>query len=247
MGAPAAPATHLYGRRRVRMPSKGDWALKATFLGQSGWLLDTGSDRIAIDPWLTGNPKAVGRADDLRCNYLLLTHAHDDHIADAAAIARRNDALVITTHEIAADLGGKGLRTHGMHIGGTHAFPFGKLRVTAALHGSGIAGGFPCGFLIETAGRKVYHAGDTALYGDMRLLHELWGPVDLALLPIGGNFTMDADDALVAARWIQPRLVVPMHYDTFPLIAADAAAYCRRCAEAGIAAKVVQPGESIEV
>jgi L-ascorbate metabolism protein UlaG (beta-lactamase superfamily) len=162
-------------------------------------------------------------------------------------IATQNDALVITTNEIAADLGGKGCRAHGMHIGGTYTFPFGKLRMTIAFHGSGIAGGFPCGFLIEAGGRRVYHAGDTALYSDMKLLHDLWGPVDLAMLPIGGNFTMDADDAVTAARWIQPRLAVPMHYDTFPLIHADAEGYCRRCAQAGVSAKIVKPGETIEV
>ena len=221
--------------------------MKATFLGQSGWLLDAGANRICIDPFLTGNPLAAHKPDDINCNYLLVTHAHGDHIADAEPIAKRNDALVISTDEIAADLGAKGCRTHAMHIGGTHTFPFGKLRLTIAFHGSGIAGGNPCGFLLETGGKRVYHAGDTALCSDMKLLHELWGPVDLAFLPIGGNYTMDSDDAVTAARWIQPRLVVPMHYGTFPLIDADAAGYCRRCAAAGVNAKVVKPGESIDI
>jgi L-ascorbate metabolism protein UlaG (beta-lactamase superfamily) len=226
------------------MPS-GVKAVQATFLGQSGWLLDTGDHTICIDPFLTGNPLATRRPEEIRCQFVLLTHAHGDHIADAPAIAKANDALVITSNEIAEDLAAKGLRTHGMHIGGTYGFPFGRLRMVPARHGSGIAGGEACGFLVEAGGRKVYHAGDTGLFGDMRLLHELWGPVDLALLPIGGNYTMDADDAVVAARWIQPRLVVPMHYDTFPLIRADAAAFCRRVEEAGIAARLVRPGETI--
>lgn len=214
--------------------------MKATFLGQSGWLIDTGSDKLAIDPWLTGNPLAAQRAQDIRCNYLLLTHAHDDHIADTETIAKQSDAQVITTNEIAGQLGERGVRCHPMHVGGTFKFPFGKVRMNVAFHGSGIAGGFPCGFLIETGGKRIFHAGDTALYSDLKLLHKLWGPVDLALLPIGGNFTMDADDAVTAARWIQPRRVVPTRYNTFPLIEADAEAFCRHCAQAGVSAKVVR-------
>lgn len=221
--------------------------MRATFLGQSGWLLDSGEHQICIDPFLTGNPLATQKADDIRCDYLLLTHAHGDHIGDAVPIAQRTGALVVTTNEIATDLAQKGLKTHGMHIGGTQTYPFGKLRLTIAFHGAGIAGGQPCGFLVESGGKKIYHAGDTALYSDMKLVHDLWGPVDLALLPIGGNFTMDADDAAVAARWIQAKLTVPMHYDTWPPIRADAAAFCSRVEEQGLAARFVKPGETIEV
>jgi L-ascorbate metabolism protein UlaG (beta-lactamase superfamily) len=221
--------------------------VKATFLGHACWLLEAEGVGLIIDPFLTGNPQAARKAEDVRCQYVFLTHGHDDHVGDAAAIAKRNDALVISTFEVAARVGEAGARTHGMHVGGTYRFPFGKLRITPAFHGSGAPGGHAAGLLTEFFGKRVYHAGDTSLFGDMKLIPEVWGGADLALLPIGGNFTMDADDAVVAARWIRPGLAVPMHYGTWPPIQADPDDWVRRVRAEGIEARVVRPGESVEL
>ena len=195
--------------------------MELTFLGHATWLVRTGGKSLLIDPFITGNPTSTARADDIACDFVLISHAHGDHIGDAEAILRRTGAVAITTNEIGSDLQGKGLTVHPMHLGGKRAFPFGSVKLVTALHGSGIAGGHACGFLIESEGRKLYFAGDTALSLDMQLLRDVWGPIDIALLPIGSYFTMDADDAAVACRFIAPKVVVPMHYNTFPLIEVD--------------------------
>jgi len=195
--------------------------LELTFLGHATWLVRTGGKTLVIDPFLTGNPTAGTTPQDIDCDFVLITHAHGDHIGDAEEILRRTGATAITTNEIAVDLEQKGFQAHGMHLGGRREFPFGSVKLVVALHGSGIAGGHACGFLIESEGKKLYHAGDTALTTDMQLLRDVWGPIDIALLPVGSYFTMDVEDAAVATRFIAPRTVVPMHYDTFPLIHAD--------------------------
>jgi len=205
--------------------------VELTFLGHATWLVRTGGKTLLIDPFLTGNPSATVSADAVQCDFVLISHAHGDHIGDAEAILRRTGATAVTTNEIGTDLGAKGLDVHPMHLGGKHAFPFGSVKLVTALHGSGIAGGHACGFLIESEGKKLYFAGDTALTTDMQLLRDVWGPIDVALLPIGSYFTMDADDAAVACRFIQPRTIVPMHYNTFPLIEADLEHFKQRVAK----------------
>jgi L-ascorbate metabolism protein UlaG (beta-lactamase superfamily) len=220
--------------------------VKATFLGHAAWLIEDGGTGVAIDPFLTGNPQAARAAGDIRCQFIFLSHAHGDHMGDAVEIAKRNDALIISSFEVANLVAEQGARSHGMHIGGTFPFEFGRVRLTVAFHGSGVSGGHAAGGLFDFHGKRIYHSGDTSLYSDMKLLHDPWGPVDLALLPIGGNYTMDADDAILAASWIQPKLVVPMHYSTWPLIEADPEAFCARVRAKGIDAKVVRPGESLE-
>lgn len=217
-----------------------------TFLGHATWLVRTGGKSLVIDPFLSGNPAATMRPEDLSCDFVLISHAHGDHFADAESILQRTGATAITTNEIGTSLQAKGLQVHPMHLGGKRDFPFGSVKLVTALHGSGIAGGHACGFLIESEGKKLYFAGDTALTTDMQLLRDVWGPIDIALLPIGSYFTMDVDDAAVACRFIAPGVVVPMHYNTFPLIAADLDRFRSRVAAESPKTEVVvmKPGDS---
>ncbi len=220
--------------------------MELTFLGHASWLVRTGGQTLILDPFLAGNPAATMRPDEVACDFVLISHAHSDHMADAESIMQRTGAVAITTNEIGTSLQGKGLQVHPMHLGGKRAFPFGSVKLVTAFHGSGIAGGHACGFLIESEGKKLYFAGDTSLNLDMQLLRDVWGPIDVALLPIGSYFTMDADDAAVACRFIAPRTVVPMHYNTFPLIQADLDRFKARVAQESPATEVVvmPPGTS---
>lgn len=214
--------------------------MQLTFLGHATWLVEIGGKTLLIDPFLTGNPAATRKADEISCDYVLITHAHGDHISDAEAILRRTGATCVTTNEIAGDLGAKGIEAHGMHLGGKHSFDFGSVKLVLALHGSGVSGGHACGFLIESEGKKLYLAGDTALTTDMQLLRDVWGPIDVAVLPVGSYFTMDVPDAAVACRFIAPRYCVPTHYNTFPAIQADIDDLRRRVAKESPSTEVVE-------
>jgi L-ascorbate metabolism protein UlaG (beta-lactamase superfamily) len=222
---------------------------KFTWYGHAALGIETGGMHILVDPFLSGNPAASTSADKVPADFILISHGHGDHVGDAVKIAKRSGALVIANFEIASWLEKQGVKSHGQHIGGGFQHPFGYLKLTQALHGSalpdGSYGGNPCGFLLTTpAGQKLYLACDTGLFGDMRLIGE--EGIDLAALPIGDNFTMGPDDALRAVKLIQPKHVVPIHYDTFGLIAQDAPAWARRVqAETGAAAHVLKPGESL--
>jgi L-ascorbate metabolism protein UlaG (beta-lactamase superfamily) len=201
--------------------------MKLTYLGHSALLIEEGSFKGIVDPFITGNSLCKSCIDDLsNITHVFVTHGHSDHIGDTVEIARRNKSLIITNHEIAAYLGKFKLKTHAMHIGGRTKFDFGTVKMTNALHGSGISdngnmiyGGNPVGFVIEVDSKKIYHAGDTGLTYDMKLLED--EKIDVAFLPIGGNYTMDIDDAVKAADFIKAKTVVPMHYNTFGLINAD--------------------------
>lgn len=201
--------------------------MKITYLGHSAVIIEEGDFKGIIDPFISGNELATAKVEDITgITHIFITHGHDDHIGDAEEIAKTNDPLVITNHEIAGYLGSKGLKTHAMHIGGRYKFDFGIVKLTLALHGSGIStdhgmmdGGNPCGFVIEVNGKKVYHAGDTGLTMDMQLLKD--ENLDVALLPIGGNFTMDIDDAVKAVKMIKPEVTIPIHYNTFEVIEAN--------------------------
>ncbi len=222
-----------------------------TWYGHSALGIETSGYHLLVDPYIHDNPAANIALEKLRADYILVSHGHGDHIGDTLAIAKRTGALVITVNEIAVWLRNKGIKTHGQHLGGGFKHPFGYLKLTLALHGSGLPdgsyGGNPAGFLLTTLeGKKIYMAGDTGLFGDMRLIGE--EGVDLALLPIGDNYTMGPDDALRAVRLLQPRHVIPIHYNTWGLIAQDPQAWAQRVqAETQAQAHVLQPGESFQL
>jgi len=217
---------------------------KLTFHGHSCFTLEANDGTVlVIDPFLTGNPLAdIGPDDIVKADYILFTHGHGDHIGDGWEIAKRTDALVISTFEIVSFAQQvKGIeKAHPLHIGGGYNFPVGYIKMTAALHGGAVEGDesgqfttVPGGFLIHIDGHTVYHAGDTALLKDMELLN---GQVDVACLPIGDNFTMGPDDAVRAVEMIGPRTVIPMHYNTFEIIEQDPNAFA---AQVGSRAEVV--------
>ncbi len=226
---------------------------KLTWYGHSAFLIETETGNILLDPFLSGNPKATVKPDTIQADYILVTHGHGDHLGDAIEIATNNQATIIAPFELATYCQNKGAKAHPMHIGGAYQFPFGRVKLTQALHGSAVPSGKgfiytgnPCGFLITVDDKTIYFAGDTGLFYDMKLLGEL-EQIDVALLPIGGNFTMDAADALKAVEFLKPKLTIPMHYNTFDLIQADADAFVRDCQQRGFKAKVLQINESIEI
>ncbi|WP_053955535.1 metal-dependent hydrolase [Inediibacterium massiliense] len=201
--------------------------MKIQFLGHSCFYLEENNFKALIDPFMTGNENCPLSPDDFSSiTHIFVTHGHGDHLGDTIEIARKTNSMVITNYEIACFLGTKDITTHPMHIGGRTSFDFGVVKMTPALHGSSIEttegmlyGGNPCGFVIKIGKNTIYHAGDTGLTMDMKLLER--ENIDLALLPIGGNFTMDIEDASLAVDFIKPKKVIPMHYNTFPLIKAD--------------------------
>lgn len=224
-----------------------------TFLGHGAFQMDFRKAGLVVDPFITGNPRAMVKPEEIRVDYVLLTHGHPDHLGDGIEIARKNDATIIAPFELAIYCERQGAKTHPMHIGGAYDFPFGRVKLTIAFHGSGyptddgiLYMGNPCGFLISADGKTVYHAGDTGLFYDMKLIGEM-NRIDAALLPIGGNFTMDADDAVKAAELLQAKLSIPMHYGTFDVIAADPAAFEKKMAEKGMEARVLGVGESLTI
>ena len=191
-----------------------------TFYGQSTFVLTHGDTKMIIDPWLNGSPWKVTTADEIDVQYILISHAHGDHIGDAASIARRTGAKVVSTSEITRMLGEQGVgNLQPMSIGGKRSFEFGSVKLTNAVHGSGVAGGQAAGFIITFFGKVIYFAGDTALFGDMAYIGK--ANLDYALLPIGDNYTMGPEDAAEAAGLLKPGLVIPMHYNTWPVIAQE--------------------------
>ena len=199
--------------------------MKLKFLGHSSFLITTeNGKKVLIDPFLDDNPKAPVKSKDVDPDYIILTHAHGDHIGDAFKIAERVKPTFIAVNELANYCAGKGYDAHNMHIGGSHKFDFGVVKFTIAHHGSmtpdGQYAGEPAGVLITADGKTIYHTGDTGLFYDMKLIGEM-NPVDYMLLPIGDNFTMGIRDAVKAVEFVNPKIAVPMHYDTFPVIETD--------------------------
>lgn len=229
--------------------------VNAEYLGHSCWRLNDGTHTLLIDPWLNENPKATIKAEEIeKVDAILVSHGHFDHLGDTVAIAKRTGATVISTFELVNWCSEKGAENgHGMNLGGGHDFPWGRAKLVQAFHTNSCGGADDyralresCGFILNFGGWTIYHSGDTALFGDMELLGRPY-PMDLALLPIGDNFTMGPDDALEAVRMLNPKRVAPMHYNTFPLIEQDAAAWAKRVRELGVECRPIQPGETWEI
>ncbi|MDQ0916544.1 metal-dependent hydrolase [Paenibacillus sp. V4I5] len=225
------------------------------FHGQSCVEIRLKEHTLIIDPFLNHNPLAVTKPEDIKADYILVTHGHADHLGDSLEIAKRNQATIIAPNDLGRYLSFQGAQTHGMGIGGEYEFPFGKVKMTLALHDSSynppgtkenIYTGMASGFLITAEGKTIYHAGDTGLFGDMQLLGKL-NAIDLAFLPIGDNYTMGPHDAVTAAQFLQAKMVVPMHYNTFPLIKQDPKAFVDSLASEGIKGVVIEPGQSLTI
>jgi L-ascorbate metabolism protein UlaG (beta-lactamase superfamily) len=224
--------------------------MEIIYHGHSCVQLTTDSGSILIDPFLSGNSIAVTKPLSIKTDYILLTHAHTDHILDAEPIASANEATIVATHELATYMAWKKLKTIGMNIGGTVDLGFAKAKMIQAFHSSSIMleegeiiyAGMPAGYIIDIEGLTVLHAGDTSLFSDMRMLGDRH-QIDVAFIPIGDQFTMGPDDALQAAEWFSAKLVIPVHYDTFPPIRQNAEEFVRRLEAQGQQGKVMAPGD----
>ena len=226
-------------------------AVKITWYSHACFLIESDQARLLIDPFISGNPLSTIKPDAIDTDYILVSHGHGDHLGDTVEIAKRTGATVISNYEIQTWLANQGIEnTHPQHIGGGFDYPWGRVKLTIAQHGSalpdGSYGGNPCGFLLYLQGKKIYHACDTGLFYDMKLIGE--EGIDLAILPIGDNFTMGPDDALRAVKLVEPKQVIPIHYDTFDVIKQDPHAWVERVQkETAANATVINPGESLEI
>lgn len=226
--------------------------MKVSYHGHAVVQIQTNGKTIIIDPFITGNGLTDLKAGDVKADVVILTHGHGDHVGDTLEIAKRNGALVVGSAEIAGYFGHQGVKTHGMNIGGSYQFEFGKVKFTQAFHSSGyitdnneiIYTGMPMGVLFMNEGKTIYHAGDTGLFSDMKLIGERH-PIDLAFLPIGDNFTMGPEDAAYAAKLLKAKTVVPMHYNTFPPIKQDPNQFIDLLEDQN--GRIMAPGDSIEI
>ena len=225
--------------------------MKITFYGHASLGIEVGGKNILVDPFITGNPKAAHiNIETLKADYILVTHAHGDHVGDVEAIAKRTGATIVSNAEIAGYYGTKGLTAHPMNHGGSWKFDFGKVKYVNAIHSSsfpdGAYGGNPGGFIVETAHKNIYIAGDTALTMDMQLI-PMRTKLDLAILPIGDNFTMDIEDAIIASNFVACNKVLGYHYDTFGYIEIDHKEAVEKFANAGKELTLLEIGASIEL
>ena len=231
--------------------------MEIRFLGHACFELTEGDRRVLVDPFLTGNPKAAAAASEVEPTHIFLTHGHADHWGDVVDIAKRTEAQCVAITELAGELGDHGVeKTTDPNLGGTVEFDGGSVRLVPAWHTSTTPGGTintPAGLVINLGGKTVYHLGDTALFSDLRLVGER-DRLDVALVCIGGHYTMDRHDATIAAELIGARTIIPCHYDTFPLIESDAPAFksdveSRTAAEGRVSTtvEILQPGESFSV
>lgn len=217
-----------------------------TFLGHSGFLFSDGEHTLAVDPFLTGNPKAVHTPGEIRCTHIALTHGHADHFGDTIELAKANNAPVFAAFEITEYLGEQGVtNVEPGNPGGKISAPFGFVAFTQAFHSSSYEGrymGMPCGLVVNIGGVTIYHCGDTALFSDMKLIGELYKP-DVACIPIGDRFTMGPEEATLAAEMIGAKVAIPIHYNTWPPIEQDPASLSPR----GVEVKVLEAGETWRV
>jgi L-ascorbate metabolism protein UlaG (beta-lactamase superfamily) len=224
--------------------------MKIIYHGHSFVQLENDKHSILIDPFLTGNPTAIAKPDDIKCDYIILTHGHGDHISDAIKIAKKNNAMIIGTFEVSNFAGGFNVSSHAMATGGGYNFPFGRVKLTIAHHSSsfpdGTYGGNANGVLVTIDGKTIYHAGDTALFYDMKLIGEMH-KIDVAFLPIGDNFTMGIDDAVKATEFVNAGIAVPIHYNTFDVIKTNPEDFKKKVESIGKECRIINIGESIEI
>ncbi len=226
--------------------------MQISYHGHSVVRIENEGKTILIDPFITGNGLSDLNADEVKVDVILLTHGHNDHVGDTVELAKRNDALVVAPNELANYLGRKGVNVHNMHIGGSYPFDFGKVKYTQAFHGSSfeeedgtiVYTGMPGGIILTIGDKTIYHMGDTALFTDMKMYGDLHD-IDLAFIPIGDNFTMGPEDAKLAAEWIRAKKVVPIHYNTFPVIEQDPYKYVESLPK-GVGL-VMNPGDSFQL
>lgn len=219
--------------------------MKITRLGHAAVLIE-GTKTIIIDPFLTDNPLASLKPDDLpHIDYIVITHDHFDHWGDTISIAKRDGSTLIGIHEVSVrpDVQEAGITAVGANIGGTYSEEEVSFSLTPAVHSAD--NGSPVGFVVALDGKAIYHSGDTALFSDMSLIPELFGKLDLALLPIGGHYTMDEKAASEAVKLLKPKVTVPIHYDTWPPISADTDLFTKLAGPAAI--KIVEPGDAIDL
>jgi L-ascorbate metabolism protein UlaG (beta-lactamase superfamily) len=221
-------------------------AVDVRFLGQACFEFKAGGATVLVDPFLTGNPVAAAGAGDVDPDVILLTHGHADHLGDTVDIAKRTGATVVAIVELANEIGEQGVEVRDPNYGGTEQFDWGWVKLVPAWHTAVSPSGTPhapCGLLVHIGDRLIYHLGDTALFGDMKLVARRGDRVDLALVPIGGHYTMDRYDAVTAVELINPQQVIPCHYNTFPPIETDAEAFRSDVQNAGFSEVVIlEPG-----
>jgi L-ascorbate metabolism protein UlaG (beta-lactamase superfamily) len=225
--------------------------MKLKYFSHSAFQLTTNTGkRILIDPFLDGNPTSTVNTRDVNADYIILTHAHGDHIGDGFSIAKRCDSTFICVNELANYCTNKGFKAHNMHIGGGHKFEFGRVKFTIAHHGSMTPdnqyAGEPAGVILSIDGINLYHTGDTGLFYDMKLIGEMTA-LDYMLLPIGDNFTMGITDAVKAVELANPKYAIPMHYNTFSVIAADPFEFKKKIEIIGKKCIVMNFGQEIEL
>lgn len=217
--------------------------LTFNYYGHACFQLDDGTYKLLFDPFLTGNPLATIKPTEIKPDYLLITHAHGDHVGDADVIVKGSGATVIGIPEI-TDFGGENIKSINMNLGGTLKLPFGFVRMVPAMHSAGIAGGVPCGYVVGIGGKIIYFAGDTSLFGDMKLIGER-DKIDYAILPIGGHYTMDPEDAAKAVEFLGAKNVIPVHYNTWEAIQQAPEIFKNLVKNATV--HIVKPGESLNL
>lgn len=225
--------------------------MRLTYFGHSCFRLEFGATRLVFDPWLARNPHGAVDPATVPCDYVLCSHAHDDHIADALPLARAHGATIVAPYELAEYFAAQGAKTIDLMPGGGVDLPWGRIQMTPAIHSSALelpggenrAMGVASGYVVRAEHRTLYHAGDTALFGDMALIGRRG--LDVALIPIGDFYTMGPDDALEALNLLRPRLAVPMHFNTHAKIRVDAETFAARALAAGHHVRVMQPGEAL--